>query len=254
MLGNCLQTGQRTSFTGSGFDFFCDGGSREDISGFSVQVAPKKNSVPRRRNNNVMSSTPAEDESWKKPFTKEDNPDGLLEESSFATLFPKYREKYLKESWPEVTRSLLGIGVACELDLREGSMTVRTTDKTYDPYAIIKARDVIRMLSRGVPMRQALRATEDDVFCDVVKIGGFVRSREKFVRRRQRIVGPNGATLKAIELLTGCYVLVQVSFVSFSFFLQRCVYVCRFNGVSLSSSAGKDGRRHGTGEGRQTSP
>jgi hypothetical protein len=28
------------------------------------------------------------------PFTKEDNPHGLLEESSFAVLFPKYRGRW----------------------------------------------------------------------------------------------------------------------------------------------------------------
>ena len=147
---------------------------------------------------------------WKlHPFTREDNPTGMVEESSFAVLFPKYREQYLRSNWGLVTRALKGVGVMCELDLREGTMTVRTTSRTYDPYAIIKARDVIKMLSRGVPAPQAVRALEDDVFCEVIKISGLVRNRDKFVRRRERLVGPDGATLKAIEMLTGCYMLVQ---------------------------------------------
>ncbi|KAF8211593.1 ribosomal RNA assembly protein mis3 [Mycena galopus ATCC 62051] len=154
---------------------------------------------------------------WKvDPFVREDytNAKPFLEESSFATLFPKYREKYLREVWSAVTQALDVHFLACTLDLVRGSMSVRTTRKTFDPYIVFKGRDLLKLLARGVPVSQAVKILDDSVACDIIKIGTLVRNKERFVKRRQRIIGPDGSTLKAIELLTQCYVLVQGNTVS----------------------------------------
>lgn len=137
------------------------------------------------------------------------NEGGLLEVSSFSTLFPQYRERYLQDAWPTVKGALKEFGVSCELNLVEGSMTVSTTRKTRDPYIILKARDLIKLLSRSVPATQAIKVLNDEMNCDIIKIGSIIRNKERFVKRRERLLGPNLSTLKAIEILTGCYILVQ---------------------------------------------
>uniref|UniRef100_A0A0E0FS60 KRR-R motif-containing protein 1 n=1 Tax=Oryza nivara TaxID=4536 RepID=A0A0E0FS60_ORYNI len=175
---------------------------------------------------------------WKiEEFDPSWNEGGMLEVTSFSTLFPQYRgksphptppsalswflprsaidwfclvvKKYLQEAWPIVKGALKEFGVACELNLVEGSMTVSTTRKTKDPYIIIKANELIKLLSRSVPAPQAIKILNDEMSCAIIKIGSIIRNKERFVKRRGRLLGPNLSTLKAIEILTGCYILVQ---------------------------------------------
>lgn len=110
---------------------------------------------------------------WKVEPIEPSEVHAFLEESSFSLLFPQYREKYIQECQGIIKKRLMEAGIKFELDLLKGSMTVRTTKKTYDPYSIIKARDVIKLISRSVPYQQALRVMEDNMTSEAIKIRYF---------------------------------------------------------------------------------
>ncbi|KAF3680339.1 putative indole-3-acetic acid-amido synthetase GH3.1 [Capsicum annuum] len=139
---------------------------------------------------------------WKiEKFDPEWNQSGLLEVSTFSTLFPQYRVIYLMPSdvkvpglWRrssphrenmyicEIYFIVRGFGeMFSNIEKVAGSMTVLTTMKTRDPYIILKARDLIKLLSRSVFAPQAVKILNDEMQCDIIKIGSLVRNKGNIV-------------------------------------------------------------------------
>ena len=66
---------------------------------------------------------------------------------------------------------------------------------------------MIRVMARSVPLDIAAKVLEDETFADIIEIK--LKNRERFVKRRNRLIGDEGNTLKALELSTKCYIMVQ---------------------------------------------
>ena len=157
-------------------------------------------------------------------LTKEDIPGQscCIEESNFATLFPTYLENYIVDQWENIEAILKKHCLKGNLDCVEGSMKVSTTRKTWDPYAIINGRDFIKLIARNIPVEQAEKIFEEGMYCDIIPIGIDTHNTRRFIKRRDRLIGNEGQTLKALEILTECYILVQGKTISVMGSVRGC--------------------------------
>jgi len=131
----------------------------------------------------------------------------FLEKSSYRVVFARHRVEYLRSIEPFVRKACAPKKIEFAIDYEATTMEVSTTDATRDPYIVVKANDLIQLLSKGVPLEHAARALEDDVFCEIIPTNLLCASEKAFERRRGRISDPK--TLKAIELLTKCHIFVS---------------------------------------------
>ena len=117
-----------------------------------------------------------------------------LLQSSFATRYPEHRESYIRTIFDKMETFLQKYGVDIEVVYHQCSLIVSTSKKQWDPYSIIKARDMIRLIARYVPFEHASKVMSDNVFSDIIETGKSKASRNqmKFIKRRARLIGPNG--------------------------------------------------------------
>lgn len=154
--------------------------------------------------------TPMSDNFRVPEWTESDGAGCVVETSTFVDMFPRAREQYLIDNWENIRKILYPHKIAATLDLVNGSMTVETTPKTWDPFIIIKAHHMIRLLARYVPVEAAARVLRDDTTSTIVDLDLLVPKgalrESRYLKRRQRLVGPHNRTLQVMEVLTECYI------------------------------------------------
>jgi len=129
--------------------------------------------------------------------------------SERQVLFPKWRENYLKSVWNNVKDYMKSKGLRAEMDLIQGTVSVATTRQTDDVWAIQSAHQYITAISRGVDFEKAKQLFDDGITMAVVATAKYCANKERYVKRKNRLLGKDGNTKKALELLTKTHIVIE---------------------------------------------
>ncbi|TBU07039.1 Krr1/Pno1-like rRNA processing protein [Hamiltosporidium tvaerminnensis] len=145
-------------------------------------------------------------------FNEKDFKHNFLEQSEFTVMWPRYREEYLKTNEKLLQEKLQEIKLSLDINYSERYFTVSTTNKTRDPYIIIKGRDMLKLIARGMNLNEASLILKDGFTSEIIVPKEL--KKEVFLKRKARLVGPNDVTLKALRMLTDCHIVLQTDTIS----------------------------------------
>jgi len=131
----------------------------------------------------------------------------FVEKSEFKDKYPKYLMKYISESLPIMKEVLKTYGIKIGNDDKNNELSVETTDETWDPYSIVKARQFIELVCRSLPVERAQEVFHDDNTSAILKIKGLC-AEKVFQKRRSRVMGPDDSTLDMLERMLKVWVRV----------------------------------------------
>ncbi|WP_297458543.1 KH domain-containing protein [Thermococcus sp.] len=97
-----------------------------------------------------------------------------------------------------------------EIDSETGEVFITSTEKTDDPLAVWKARDVVMAIGRGFSPERAFRLFNEGETLEVVNLTDIIIGNDKnaLPRVRGRIIGRKGRTREIIEEMSGADVSV----------------------------------------------
>ncbi|NJE07528.1 RNA-processing protein [Thermococcus sp. M39] len=97
-----------------------------------------------------------------------------------------------------------------EVDSETGEVFISSTEKTDDPLAVWKARDVVMAIGRGFSPERAFRLFNDGEVLEIINLSDIIIGNEKnaLPRIRGRIIGRKGRTREIIEEMSGADISV----------------------------------------------
>ncbi len=104
---------------------------------------------------------------------------------------PEDRMKLLKRTkdWKEQLKNFLGVDVDINVD-------VRITGETLQ---VIRAKEILKAFGRGFDFKDSLNLLDEEYFLEIIAMTEFVKSKNRQVTLRGRVIGEGGKTKKMIE-------------------------------------------------------